>query len=248
MSAGVRSSASREFEGLEIEHDGKQISFPGYKVKGGYVSPYSCQALGLKKRSGSQGSLCSSGSTEFDSPVRRSPSKTLNKSSSRGSVLSKSSSRGSITSAGNKGPGTFGKASRGLTSSTPRSNSRSDLNRSGNARSSPSPRPRLMSPRSQSSANLSPRTPTPRTPTPNRSAVAPVPRTQSDARLRTPKTAPPSSTSTPRQRSGAISKPDSITRTPISRRSTTSNLPTPTTSTSRTRPKPKKPAESETTQ
>ena len=32
MSAGVRESASREFEGLEIEHDAKQISFPGYKV------------------------------------------------------------------------------------------------------------------------------------------------------------------------------------------------------------------------
>ena len=32
MSAGVRPSASREFEGLEIEHDAKQISFPGYKV------------------------------------------------------------------------------------------------------------------------------------------------------------------------------------------------------------------------
>ena len=32
MSAGVRSSASREFDGLEIEHDAKQISFPGYKV------------------------------------------------------------------------------------------------------------------------------------------------------------------------------------------------------------------------
>ena len=32
MSAGVRQSASRDFEGLEIEHDAKQISFPGYKV------------------------------------------------------------------------------------------------------------------------------------------------------------------------------------------------------------------------
>ena len=32
MSAGVRSSASGEFDGLDIEHDAKQISFPGYKV------------------------------------------------------------------------------------------------------------------------------------------------------------------------------------------------------------------------
>ncbi|XP_063682354.1 microtubule-actin cross-linking factor 1, isoforms 6/7-like isoform X4 [Bolinopsis microptera] len=249
MSAGVRQSASREFEGLEIEHDAKQISFPGYKVKGGYVSPYSCQALGLKKRSGSQGSLCSSGSTEFDSPVRRSPSKNLNKSGSRSSVLSKSSSRGSISSRGSasvKGPGTFGIAARGLSASTPRSNSRSDLTKPGTARGTPSPvtRPRHMSPRSQSTVGMSPRTPTPRTPTPNR--ASPITRTQSEARMK-PKTAPPAGTSTPvRQRTGAVSKSDSTGRTPISRRNTAANLSSSTPTTSTTRPKqtkPKKPAE-----
>jgi len=227
------------------------------------VSPYSCQALGLKKRSGSQGSLCSSGSTEFDSPVRRSPSKNLNKSSSRGSVLSKSSSRGSVGSVGVKGPGTFGKASRGLTASTPRSNSRSDMNRSGSARSSPSPvtRPRhMMSPRSTSTVGMSPRTPTPRAQTPNKSGGPPTisretpeitisapPGTQSEARMRTPRTAPPAASTTPaRQRTGAISKSDSTGRTPISRRATTSNLGASTPTTSTTRPKqtkPKKPAE-----
>lgn len=32
MSHGAIPSASREFEGLELDHEGKQISFPGYKV------------------------------------------------------------------------------------------------------------------------------------------------------------------------------------------------------------------------
>eukprot|EP00116_Pleurobrachia_bachei_P005340 sb/3465602/ len=167
MSAGAKPSASREFEGLDIEHDPKQVSFPGYKVtsytnisylwhhvallsviitnylvvskhccptkkcisrtltqhpmqvKGGYVSPYSCQALGLKKRSGSSASLCSQGSIEADSPVRRSPSKGAMRSSSRSSVLSKSSSRGSMTGVPSRG--TFGSTPRGLTAtSTPR--------------------------------------------------------------------------------------------------------------------------------
>lgn len=76
----------KRVEGLEIEHDG---SFPD-KVKGGYVSPYSCQALGLKKRSFLDPGSLVPRSTEFDSPVRRSPSKTSTRVSSRGSVLSKS--------------------------------------------------------------------------------------------------------------------------------------------------------------
>lgn len=161
MSHGAIPSASREFEGLELDHEGKQISFPGYKVKGGYVSPYSCQALGLKKRSGSQTSLCSSGSVEFDSPVRKSVSKSGSLSGSRGSLLSRSSSKGSVA----KGPGTFGSTPRGLTSSNRqgsqsrldtavRSSSKTDINRpsSRTDMNRPSSRTDMNRPSSRSSS------------------------------------------------------------------------------------------------
>ena len=86
-------------------YEGFNTSLPLFlQVKGGYVSPYSCQALGLKKRSNSQTSLSSTGSTEFDSPVRKSASKSGSLSGSKASLLSRSSSKGSVT----KGPGTFG--------------------------------------------------------------------------------------------------------------------------------------------